>query len=115
MKFEMIKNSDKNVISCLFNPLQSLLVNTYSKNDEIVISSYKYYLLELATFLKLHSAAVCDLAVDCVVVDAPENEYRFTITYIIQSTLGNKNYYLITKTDNNFPIFSLQGVYPAFN
>jgi hypothetical protein len=117
MHLNLFKNNTvKHKTNQLFQNLQNIIITVSTNADlELSLSTYKNQTLELSTFLKLHSAVSCDTAIDCVVIDSLENAFRFTLIYIIQSSLGNNNYYLITKTNNIYPVISLQSVYPAFN
>jgi NADH:ubiquinone oxidoreductase subunit C len=71
--------------------------------------------LEAATWLKLGSVFSYDIAVDAFAVDNLDSEYRFTITYILQSSLYNTSVRLETKTKDGLVLSSIQGLYPAFN
>jgi hypothetical protein len=76
---------------------------------------FRQSLLEAATFFKLSSIYNCDSAVDIFVLDQLENEYRFTIIYSLQSSIGNYTTNLITKTKDGLAIVSLQSIFPGFN
>ncbi len=84
-------------------------------SELINLVSYRQHSLELATFMKLYISLACDTAIDCVIIDSLDSEYRFTLIYLIQSTAGNVGYNIVTKTDDLFPAVSLQGIYPALN
>jgi len=107
----------------LHRALQSGVISGFIQKDGedsdcpavLSLVGYRENLLELATFMKLHSALQCDTALDCTVVDSVDAEYRFTAVYTLQSHLGNISYQLITKTNMLFPLVSLQSIYPAFN
>lgn len=108
-----------------FNDLQTALTGLalanytskeYNINSNLLtFISYRQHSVELATFLKLHSSCLVDTAIDCVAIDSLNSKYRFTITYMLHSSLGNIAYNIITKTNDIFPLISLQSIYPAFN
>jgi len=81
----------------------------------INIISYRSSILSIATFYKLSSIFNCDSAIDAYASDSINNEYRFTISYYIQSSVNNIRYQLITKTKDWLAVISMQDLYPAFN
>jgi NADH:ubiquinone oxidoreductase subunit C len=109
------------VFNDLLLALQSSVVSGFVQGENskcpavLSLVGYRQNLLELSTFLKLHSAVQCDTALDCNVIDCIDTEYRFTAIYTLQSHVGNVSYQLITKTNAVFPLVSLQSIYPAFN
>lgn len=89
--------------------------DTYENSSLLNIVAYRNCILEVATFFKLSSIYSCDSAVDALVIDTIENEYRFTVIYNIQSSSLNYGLRLITKTKDGLALSSLQNLYPAFN
>lgn len=95
--------------------LKSLASAAYQKENSTVFVSYRNTTSELATFLKLHSTFLVTNAIDCYAVDSLTASYRFTVTYQLQSITGNTSITLITKTNDIFPLNSLQNIFSAFN
>jgi len=94
-------------------------VSDCSLNTELVIdlsiSVPRNSLVSLATYLKLSSNLNYDMAVDAFAIDSPQNRYRFTILYLLQSSLNNNRIMIITKSTDNYAVLSLQNIFPAFN
>jgi len=103
----------------LINNLNNIIIAGYKNINEpkslIHVVAYRQNLLEITTFFKLSSIYNYDIAVDALAVDVLENEYRFTVTYLIQSSTNNSSIRLETKTTENLFLISLQGIFPAFN
>lgn len=102
-------------INLLQDALPGLIAASYTNKSSVSFIVYRQHTHELANFLKLHSSFVVDMAIDCLAVDSLESKYRFTVSYMLQSSQGNFNYSIITKTNEIFALISLQSVFPAFN
>lgn len=98
--------------------IPNLIVNSYYDFQEPSVYSiaiYRQNIIKTATYLKLNSQLNYEMAIDAFAVDNIENEFRFTITYILQSTSQNTCTRLILKTNTNLALLSLQNLFPAFN
>ena len=119
----MISENDNHIeyFSCIENAFIGVTLASYCNKTQIdplenlTFVTYRQHMLDLATFLKLHSSIACDNAIDCFATDSIDSAYRFTITYLIQSSLANTSYSLITKTNDILPLISIQSIYPAYN
>lgn len=105
--------------SKIYTYIQGSLITAYDSlyeaQTETHLVAYRKSTEELCTVLKLSSVFNADMAVDALVVDNLENEFRFTITYIIQSTANSNYYYLVTKSADGLVLMSLQNIFSAFN
>jgi hypothetical protein len=99
----------------LIEALPGSIVAVYSSQNTINVIAYRQHTVELALFLKHHSALLADIALDCYVVDKLDSTWRFTVTYALNSSVGNFNFNIITKTTPILAVVSLQSVFPAFN
>jgi NADH-quinone oxidoreductase subunit C len=79
------------------------------------ITTYRQTILEAATILKLSSILNCNIAIDALVIDNVNHEYRFTVIYLLQSSVGNVVYRLSTKVTDFMSLLSLQSIFPGFN
>jgi NADH:ubiquinone oxidoreductase subunit C len=99
--------------------LQGVLVASYEdlvEPQEVThVVTSRDALEVVATFTKLSSALSYSIAVDAFAVDRLSDEYRFTVTYILQSLQYNNSVRLETKVKDGHALVSLQGIYPAFN
>ena len=99
--------------------ISNIIINAYNESHEnsnlINVTSYRNCMLETATFFKLSSIYNCDIAIDTLAIDNIKNEYRFTVIYILQSSLFNYSLWITTKTKDGLALLSLQNIYPAFN
>jgi len=103
----------------IFSTLPSLIINTFIDKHEvssqIAVTCYRHSTLELATFLKLSSLFAYNNVIDAFVVDSLENEFRYTVVYLLQSTIFNTGVRVYIKTKDGLALFSWQGIYPGFN
>ena len=98
--------------------ISNLFINSFYDINEFStcsISVYRQNLVKIATFIKLNSYVECNMAIDAFVVDNAENEFRFTVIYLLQSTSQNHSIRVITKTNSYLAILSIQSIYSAFN
>ena len=111
--------SNSNSLLAIYNIIPSAIVVAYTDLHETKslthIVSYRSSIIETATLIKLSSLINGNYAIDGFAVDNIENKYRFTVTYLIQSSISNTGFRLITKTTDILSIASLQGIFPAFN
>ena len=112
-----MEDSDRSPLSDVASVFNNSLIASYVDPDlsSISVVSYRQHCTELALFFKLHSGFVADTGVDCYAVDNVANQYRFTVSYIFQSSVANYSFTLLTKTTEVLPLISLQSVFPAFN
>ena len=82
---------------------------------QVCFIAYRQLLLSSISFLKLSSIWQFDNPIDIAIVDQINHKYRFTITYLLQSSIFNYSASLYTKTDESLAIISVQSLYPAFN
>ena len=102
-------------VKSLTAALPGLILAAYSNKSELNLIAYRQHTQALASFLKLHSEYNVDTAIDCFSTDTPETKYRFTVTYLLQSSQGNLGYTVSTKTTEVLALLSMQSVFPAFN
>jgi hypothetical protein len=106
------------MLNTIFNHNKAI-IGVYDDESEvnglINIISYRNSIISIATFCKLSSIFNYDSAIDAYAVDRIEDEYRFTISYNIQSSTNNIRCQLVTKTKDGLAIISMQDLYPAFN
>ena len=106
------------MLNTIFNHNKAI-IGVYDEESEvnglINIVSYHNSIISIATFCKLSSIFNYDSAIDAYAVDRIEDEYRFTISYNIQSSTNNIRCQLVTKTKDGLAIISMQDLYPAFN
>jgi len=115
LKLESIKNwkSSYSLPTTLF--LNECTITSYEQKMGVhIIVSYRAYMQEIAAYLKLSSNLVANISIDCIISDKLGEEFRFTITYIVKSFIGNTTFWLITKTNEVLPVISLHSIYPAF-
>jgi len=85
----------------------------FSDNAELVV--YRQGSLPFLTWLKLHSPLLYNNALDIAVTDNLNAEYRFTVRYIVQSTMNNNTISITTKTNEVQVVASAQELFPALN
>ena len=112
-----INNFLYNSSSKVYLPATSVVNNLEDPLDQnaYYIIHYRSDLQSIAIFCKLHSLVRGNNAIDATVVDNINDELRFNVIYLLQSTTTNTRYALITWGSEVKPVLSLQSLFPAFN
>ena len=98
--------------------IPTLLISSYYDQHESSICSiavFRQNAIKVATYIKLNSQLNYNMAIDAFSADNIENEFRFTVSYLFQSTSQNSGIRLVFKTNTSLALLSLQSVFPAFN
>lgn len=91
----------------------NIYINDNEHETNVVI--HRNSILEILTYLKLSSVWNINYAIDLIVLDCIENEFRFTLIYIMQTFTGNNTIKIISKTNESLSIESSEIIFYAFS
>ncbi len=80
-----------------------------------IFSIARQEIICLLTYFKLSSNFNIDSPIDCLALDKIQELFRFTISYILQSSFQNIGLKVVTQTNEVKPLLSTQGIFPAMN
>jgi len=95
--------------------LKKFIRNIKIKNLYYEINTNKEYNYLLVFFLKFHYLTRADMLIDIIVVDRPNKEKRFAITYSLLSLAYNTRYFIKSKFFEISKILSISNIYSAAN
>lgn len=99
-----------------FNQLLSLgcaIKRVWIKHNEVHILTSKEYLITVLNFFKMSSVNQFTQLSDITVYDNPGLKHRFTITYCLLSLKFNTRIFVMVKTDELTPIYSVSSIYQS--
>ncbi|HEY2444514.1 MAG TPA: NADH-quinone oxidoreductase subunit C [Rhizomicrobium sp.] len=82
---------------------------------ELTLEIERTEILRVLLFLRDDTECRFTLLVDITAVDWPQRERRFDVVYHLLSLAGNRRVRLKVQTDENMPVPSAVGVFPAAN
>lgn len=112
----LINQSYKNKVQFFFlqklkNIVPKYVQSTKIKDCEIYINTTSKNLYNLVDILKNKVTCQFDQLIDIAVIDKPQENFRFQITYIFLSVRFNSRLYLVTKCSETSAISSLNQLF----
>lgn len=99
------------LLNSLYKMLKHHVNCMYYNFGEVIIEVDHTKMKEMINFLKDHENCLYKLLVDIVVIDFPENPYRFKVVYNLCSVKYNVRIKLITTVDEINPLDSITSLY----
>jgi NADH-quinone oxidoreductase subunit C len=82
---------------------------------ELTLSAHRERIVEVATALRDDTQCLFEVLIDICGVDYPEREKRFEVVYHLLSPRRNQRVRVKCETDEDTPVPSIVGVFPAAN
>jgi NADH:ubiquinone oxidoreductase subunit C len=97
------------------DPLIGIFLDPVEEEFYLTFAVTRESLISFITWLKLSNTFSIDMPIDCFATDSIKELFRFTISYLLQSSSQNFSVKVITKAYQTKPVLSTQSLYPAMN